>query len=653
MTDNAGVPSPVIRRPVATAHVRSSDRWRHPPGWLWPLVIALQVGSALSLTAYTYFLVDDFLFQQQARVQAFGWPYLLEPLFEHFSPVTRALNAVLVNVAPGNFAVAHGIQLALYAASVAAFALVARTILGNSWTALAVTGIFGQSLFLMRLLAWWTATANILPATCLVLVAFAGYLRWQKGCSRLWIGASVMAFALSLLDYETAMLFPFYLALVRFLVIEDKLDPRAWLAGLWHEKWIWLSYGMLDAVAFIHYINYYYYPAVRPGAGQLLHYLEIALVEGFVPALAGVKSPQGLLSGYAAVIFANLLVIAGVVVTLYLRPRAWRCVAAFVLVFFVTMTPVGLNRIHQWGVGIGAELNYQQSLHYMFLVLVAFALSSRWGGRRASAGAPACLLPIHRQGASFLAVAGVAIVVGYSALYVSSARAIADATWEPHYSRAYVSTFLASVDRVRVRTGWEPVLIDLNVPHSIMPAVFAPYNRYDQFFPLVDRNLRVDEIADPVFVVMDSGQLAPVRFAASADGVLNAATVSATDGSGVVPAARDAALQVCVPAGRSVSRLHIPLSVAQTVAPRSNELPYGIRVRYSVPYRVPVNMLLDNAHAITLDTEVDRVWGPGAGGELAPVTVRQQVDEVAFDLPGGSCVTDLAVGLFDYSGPPA
>jgi len=64
-------------------------------------------------------------------------------------------------------------------------------------------------------------------------------------------------------------------------------------------------------------------------------------------------------------------------------------------------------------------------------------------------------------------------------------------------------------------------------------------------------------------------------------------------------------------------------------------------------------MLLDDAKSVTIDTGVDHVWGPGAGGELAPVTVRQRVDEVAFDLPAGSCIADLAVGVFDYSGPPA
>jgi len=230
---------------------------------------------------------------------------------------------------------------------------------------------------------------------------------------------------------------------------------------------------------------------------------------------------------------------------------------------------------------------------------------------------------------------------------------MADATAEPRYSRDYVSAFLASVDRVRAQTGREPVLIDMHVPHGIMSDVFVPYNRYDQFFPLVYPDLRIDEIEDPVFIVMDSGQLAPVSFASSAVGVLSAATVSATDGSGVVRASRMGAFQVCVPQGRPLSRLHIPLSAVQTLAVRPNDLPYGIRVRYWMPRPAVVPMLLDNANTVTLDTGIDHVWGQGAGGELAPVTVRQQVEEVAFDLPAGACVTDLAVGVFDYSRPPA
>lgn len=654
MTENAASLSSVVHRTGEVAQVGSASRWRHPPAMLWPVFIAVQVGSALWLTSYTYFFVDDFLFLQQARTQAFGWAYLREPLFEHFSPVTRALNALLIHVAPGDFAVAHGIQLAIYAATLAAFALVARTILGNSWTAFALTGISGQSLFLFHLLTWWTATANILPASCFALIALAGYLRWRKSGSRSWLLASVVAFALTLLDYETAMLFPVYLALVRLLVLEDRLNPRAWLVALWRERWAWLSYGVLDALAAFHYVRDYYQPAVRPPAGELAHYLEIALVETFVPALVGIKNPMVPLTPYPlALVAAWLVIMAAVAVTLYLRPRAWRCIPAFLLIFLATMTPVGLNRIHQFGLGVAVQLDYYQSVHYMFIALTALALSPQWGGRRASPGAPGHFLTIRRPSTGALTAAGLAIIAVYTTLYVTSAGAMAGTHWQARGSRSYVTNFITSLERVRTGTHREPVLIDLQVPEGIMPAVFAPFNRYSQFFPVVDHNLRINQIADPAFIVNDSGQLVPVRFTASAYGRLSAATVSSPDGSDVVPASQVGSSTACVPERHPVSRLHVPLSTAQTVTARPSGLPYGIRISYVAPLRATVPVVLGSANGVAVDTGVNDVWGPGEGGELAPVTLQQEIDEIAFDLTAGSCVTDLTFGVFDISGPPA
>jgi hypothetical protein len=84
-----------------------------PPTWLWPLSIALQVASAAIVTSYTYFFVDDFLFLRQAQLEHFGQLYLREPLFEHFSPVSRVLDSVVVNLDPAGWTLAHALQLGL------------------------------------------------------------------------------------------------------------------------------------------------------------------------------------------------------------------------------------------------------------------------------------------------------------------------------------------------------------------------------------------------------------------------------------------------------------------------------------------------------------------------------------------------------------
>ncbi|HVA19029.1 MAG TPA: hypothetical protein VMU55_02520, partial [Solirubrobacteraceae bacterium] len=389
--------------------------------------MAAQVVSAAALTSYTFFFVDDFLFLEQARTQSFGLSYLRENLFEHFSPISRVLDKLLVAVAPGSFALAHGIQLALYAGVLIAFALVVRGILANSWSAFALTVIFGQSIFLMRLLNWWTATANILPSTICMLLALGCYLRWRETGSRKLLAACLAAYALSLLDYETAILWPAYVAAISLLVLERRLGPRGWLATLWRERWAWTGFLILDAAAVVNYYANYYYPAARPSLSSVASYLEIALFETFIPALVGIKYPVAPGRHPVVIAAAAIAVGVGVAVTLYLRPRAWRCLLAFVLVFAVTMLPVALTRIHEYGVSVGHVIYYQQSLQFMFLILAAFAISPRWSGRRTGSVFRTVprLLESRALSRRALAAGGTVAVAAYAALLLQSLSAMA------------------------------------------------------------------------------------------------------------------------------------------------------------------------------------------------------------------------------------
>jgi hypothetical protein len=640
------------RRTGTEATTRRAGWQSRPPNSLWLAMIALQVAAVTLLTSYTYFFFDDFLFLQQARTQHFDIAYLREPLFEHFSPLSRILDTALVHIAPGSFTFAHSIQLALYAAAIIAFALVARTVLGSCWTAFVLTVLFGQSVFLIRLLDWWTATANTLPSTVLMLFAIAGYLRWRIGGSRWWLLISVVSYAISLLDYETSMLFPIYLVLISLLVLEDRLTPRSWGAALWRDRWAWLSYGVLEVLALYNYYEYYYQKVAKPTLDQLAHYLWIALVETFVPAIVGID-PEAPLRTHAVIIAVAVILVSGAIaLTLYLRPRSWRCLVAFLLIFPATMLPVGLNRIDQFGVSIGSEVRYQQSVQFMFMVLAVFALSTRWGGERPPNDRLRRWLAKHRLAPTVLATAAIVAVAGYGALYVTSVHAMAKVAWEPREAHAYVRTFLAGVDRVTKLTGHAPDLIDHQVPENIQFASVAPFNDYDQFFGMFDSRLLVDQVADPAYFVTNKGQLLPVHFIASATGILRTSTISAPNGTDVIPASSSPGSPACVPPGWTAARMHIKLSVPRTMSAQATGLPYALRVHYRMPVRAPVAILLGNATNVVLDDGFSHTWGSGEGGELAPLSVATLVDQVDFELPANACVTDLSFGSFLLAGSP-
>lgn len=626
-------------RPIPYRRVRLAT----PPRWLWLGSILLQVLCAAALTSYTFFFLDDWYFIAQARLIPFSLSYLRLGLFEHFSPISRLLDKLLVYNSTGDFTLAHSLELLMYGAAIAAFAFVVRTILGNRWSAFALTILFGQSLFLLRLLNWWTATANILPATIFGLIAFGAYLHWQRAHAPRWLVASLAAFFLSLLDYETAMLLPFYLLAVRLLVLADDLHPRAWIAVLRREWVFWAGCLALEAAAAINFYTRYYRPVPHPSLWHLLDFLVISVIGTFIPAMFAIKNPQSALGREPAVIVACAVVMAAIVgCVIYRRPRAWRCALAFALVAVITMVPLALNRAAQWGLHTGKELYYQQPLQFMFLILAAFAV-------RASASRPPpgvlARLRAPVPAAALLASAFAA----YGALYVTSVHAMSRSfsVWDPRRSLSYARTFEASVGRTIARTSREPVLFNAQVPDE----VDGKYDSYSIFFPMIDSHVRYNVVTSPMYVANGSGALVPVSFHVRSTGLLARATVL-RPGRPAAPALMRVGA-ACVAPGTGTARLRIPLLRPlrlrfSTAMIQGDRPPAALRVFVRMPASRTV---LVAAHGVWSWWEkLDGVFPPtfprGTSGQYVPLDVGGHVRAIDLRLPGGACVSSLAVGSF-------
>jgi hypothetical protein len=644
VTDTLRWPATLPGAPGEHAADARPSRWRRPPLWLWAVSLVAQVLSAAVATAYGFFFVDDFLFLEQARTEPFNLAYLRSPLFEHFSPISRLLDKLLVVAAPGSFGFAHAVELAMYACAIVAFAFVIREILGNTWTTFAFAIVFGQSIFLLRLLDWWTATANILPATIFMLVALGCYLRWRERRSGWLLAASLVAYLLALCDYEVAMLFPVYLALITFVVLEWRSGPRGWLTTLRRERWAWCGYVLLAVLALANYYHYYYYSSPgRPSLHQLGSYLVIALVDTFIPALLGIKYATAPETHVAAIAAASAVMATAIGVTLYLRPRAWRCLVAFVAVFLVTTLAVGVNRIVQQGVSRGHVIYYQQSLQFMFLVLAAFAISPRWSGRRAVSTS-------FRVPRALLAIGAATAVVVYAILYVTSLRGIERASWQPRQDRAYVNTYLASVSRLRASRGRGPVLLDTTVPTRVLPRHLYPYTLDSQFFALFDPGLRVGGSAHPLRLVGGHGVLRRVGFAVTAGALTQHATVASRPGPWA-PAPRRV-YDGCVPARAKGVWLRVPLAHRQQVPVQIGGAQEAIRVHYVLPATTPVSVALIAGNGSTLSTSNSEIWDGGSGTVLVSLpsisrTLSLNGGELAtigFRLPPRACVTGLSLG---------
>jgi hypothetical protein len=324
---------------------------------------------------------------------------------------------------------------------------------------------------------------------------------------------------------------------------------------------------------------------------------------------------------------------------------------AFVLVFVITMLPVALTRINDYGMSGGHVIYYQQSLQFMFLILAAFAISPRWSGRRTQPvfGNGPRLLLLRRPSRRILTVGGAAALAAYAVLLVTSLSAMARASWQPRQDSAYVSTYLASDKLVRAKTGVEPVLVDLKVPKQVLPTKLWPYTTYGEFFALFNPKLRVDRIAEPTYVLSRRGRLLPVRFVASTGGLLAKASVGEQLGSAGAPAAMRDRSSACAPATASMSWLRVPLAHPQRMSAQANDLAYAFQARFRMPASSWVSdKLLAWPRGRGFAT-VTHLWGRGTGGELIPLQFTGQVRDLAFHLPARACITSIEFGRLRFT----
>ena len=138
---------------------------------------------------------------------------------------------------------------------------------------------------------------------------------------------------------------------------------------------MWAGYVVLDAAAVVNFYASYYVHAHAPSLSRVLDFLVDAVLGTFIPALFGIKHPEAALGRQSVVVIACVLAMLALVgYVVYTRPRAGRCVLAFLLIAVISMLAVGIPRLDRYGVApVGTELYYQQPLQFMFLILVALA----------------------------------------------------------------------------------------------------------------------------------------------------------------------------------------------------------------------------------------------------------------------------------------
>jgi len=496
---------------------------RHADGLAVLAVMAVSLASAAWFTRSFYFFQDDFIFIRQAQESNLSLAYLRGSLFQHFSPVSRLADYILAHWFHSSISAAHTIEFVFLAASVLAFSWTIAELVGRHWWRHLLTLGFAESLALVHLLGWWTATANILPATLFGLLTIAAFLRYRRVGNRRWIVVSLLSYGLSLCTHEQSWLVVGYLILFDLLVLVPGGRFREALFRLWREIWIWLGYGLLTVLAMINYFVFYYAPVKpRPTVGELIRYVAIQFSQAFAPSAIGLRPLTTGWTNTAALTFDALVLVVIVTVSIYRRPSAWRVWTVFGVGFLANSIMIGANRVGYFGVDFGLQLYYLQAPAYLFLLCVGAAFSLDLSGAayvmHQGVTEPA-RVPKHVRGWSQVArIAGVAacvLAVGlYEIAFVTSASTMNAKDLSSQASataRTYFTTLLGQVDAARSH-GVQVAVLDTAVPDGVVATTFVPWNDLLSALPVVAPDIAIDQLRAATFSVATDGTLVPLRF---------------------------------------------------------------------------------------------------------------------------------------------
>jgi hypothetical protein len=450
------------------------------------------------LSRHVFLFWDDFYFLGEARESDLTWGYLTDPLFRHFSPVSRLGDLVVVGAIPAHPWVILFAQSVLLIAVVASVTWLMVVLHGRTVPALAGSVVLAPSLTLVPLGNWWTAGLNILPALAGFYLAFGAMVVILRGGSRWWAVAVLAGAAVAVLDYELPMLLCGYLGLW-LLLFRTRVTEEPLVQVLRRTWWVWVGVTAICVAAALNYrLNYYddTVPAASPG--DALDALVRSLVGTLVPTALGFHDPRsGFFSGLSLVVGSvTLAVLVGWL--LATRDGAWRGLLFAAAGWLLPTLALVVSRVSLFGVSVVENAIY----FHLPTVLFVVGLLEAWRrpGRRPTTVRPGPV--VRRMVAPALALAVVA-AYAWSAGPTSRYQQPPGAT--PTFverARASAATLLDAGDRFSV--------INSDVPGYVAPADYHPYNRASEVLGVTARPLDFDDPEPPYYRVSDSGELVPV-----------------------------------------------------------------------------------------------------------------------------------------------
>lgn len=589
------------------------------------VVIAIQLVALYIVMHNSSWVYDDNFFLVLAGQEGFTWHWLTSVQFEHWDIALHAVTSLQHWLFYLDYRWGLAVLLLVLGSSTYVFERVLATVVADRRITLAFAAWFGLSILWARPLQWWIAGVQYIPYTLFDLLCLYGFLRYQAGREGRWLWLSGGALAAALLFYEKPAYMLGYLVLIRILLLSEDLHPRAVASAFWRERGMWVLYVAIVGVwaaGYLHSGAYSSHGSVH--LSQYLSYFRILWLETLVPSLASVTIPAAGLDALQTlfVVFAQLLVVVCVVLSLRRKRSAWRAWGFLLVVVLFNGVLVAHSRIPIFGPTIANDPRYL--IDYSWLVpLTLCAAFTRGAVLRPRAPSPRASITLSTREHGGLAAAG--LIAVYAAVAIASAVHV-EAIWGGPQARRWDDNVRAGIASLE-RGGPRPMVAGNATPFVVMAGFVAPYNRLARVLPMYVGPIQVDGPLDaPLVSLGEDGRVQRVS-ASPAPGSEGFAGLLA-HGRVVVAGGRVVAYggEACVIADGA------PATVERTEEGLPASGPYYVRAEYRVWRRLVVGLAVETGSGYAVgggDESIELRPGAGASiawvGPLAPRRVRVTV----------------------------
>ena len=460
-----------------------------------------------------FFSLDDFAFARLAAEKGLGTALLFTPYNSHFMPGAYLLVWLETTIAPLDYRVVAGVDLALLGIGFILSWLLIRRLAGPRLVALVPLAVVLISPITLPATLWWAVSINQLAMLIAIpgaLLAQVAYLRTGKG--RYGVFAVLIAI-LALPFYEKIVLVvPLIFAMTVLLQPEPELLDRV-KGALRRQRAQWIAFALF-AVAYAGV--YLTRPLDRKGD-------QAVDLGGLLGNAATNSVPTGLLGGpwsWKAIgavdasahppmvgrVIAVTVIVAVILLTVYRRPLAWQPWALLggALVFDVLVLAVGRLQL---GSGAAMEFRYFTDLVPIAAIALCLALvgppawAARWP-QRANIEWP----PVVGDTRIAFSNPNALVLPLVVALFISSLVSTVKYSdrWHANPAKAYTANAEQSIRAMGRRVD----LYNGMVPEKVVWGVLNPTNFPSRMLAPLDLPINPDpDVSTDLYVLNTSGVL--------------------------------------------------------------------------------------------------------------------------------------------------